>query len=209
VDLSGPLCHDCGVKPGDAHDDGCDVARCLFTGGQRLLCGKLGFLGIHEEDHDCGEEAWTGRWPGGDECEEFGWWTEFVPPGPGEEYGEWVRRRKGDPGAVHDLNRLVTEARWDRRRQRWVLREAPVPEVILVRAVQTCHAFPCQWDATDASGGPWYLRYEQGRGSMGRNPLDERLTFTGGSSPEVIPVEEFCDRIGVTWAPEMAGGPHA
>lgn len=31
-------CHDCGVDPGQAHEDGCDTARCLVTGGQRLMC---------------------------------------------------------------------------------------------------------------------------------------------------------------------------
>lgn len=202
LDYSAGPCNDCGALVGEPHLDECDVARCLFTGGQRLICGSLGFLGIEVEDHDCGTEAWTGVWPGEAECREFGWWTEFIPPAPGEQFGRWERRQEGDPGAVPNTNRLVTDARWDRHRGRWVLRSAPAPEVILVSAVRTCNAYPVQWDATDASGGSWYLRYEGSHGYMGRGPLDRRLTFTGGSSPEVITITEFCERIGVTWAPE-------
>ena len=47
-------CHDCGVKPGRKHTKGCDTARCLKCGGQRLSC-------------DCeegGGDIWTGIWPG-------------------------------------------------------------------------------------------------------------------------------------------------
>jgi len=51
-------CHDCGAKPGYAHKEGCDTARCLNTGIQRLQCdcGK------------CGADKWTGMWPGIQEC---------------------------------------------------------------------------------------------------------------------------------------------
>lgn len=48
------FCPDCAVRAGGEHDDGCDVARCLVTGGQRLMC---------DEDHDCGRQLWSGRWP--------------------------------------------------------------------------------------------------------------------------------------------------
>ena len=85
-------CGDCAVAPGQPHADGCDVARCMQTGFQRLGC---------EEDHDHGQNIWTGTWPGDAECLEFGWFT------PG-----------GDP----DLNRLYRgEATWDRKQGRWVL----------------------------------------------------------------------------------------
>ena len=31
-------CPGCGVEAGARHGDGCDVARCLWTGMQRLAC---------------------------------------------------------------------------------------------------------------------------------------------------------------------------
>ena len=56
-DNIGP-CHDCGVEPGQKHLDGCDTARCLICGGQRLGC-------------DCEEgygDVWDGMWPGTEYC---------------------------------------------------------------------------------------------------------------------------------------------
>lgn len=53
-------CHDCGVKPGQRHEEGCDCARCTSCGWQRLSC-------------DCkdGEpDIWTGLWAGQKECYE-------------------------------------------------------------------------------------------------------------------------------------------
>jgi hypothetical protein len=57
-------CPDCDVAVGEAHvndeaDGGCDVARCLVTGPQRLTCEA-----DHAADHDCGRDVWTGGWPG-------------------------------------------------------------------------------------------------------------------------------------------------
>jgi len=107
-------CPDCDVHPGTSHEDGCDVARCMATGGQMLQCD-----GRDEEypcaEHDCGEDVWTGRWPGDAECEEFGWWVQdrcservgFVPCAPDA------------PGAMADLNRLVIHAEWDPSARRW------------------------------------------------------------------------------------------
>lgn len=53
-------CPDCGVEPGETHDDNCDVAYCLNCGEQSLQC-------------DCGDtqnDTWTGIWPGIKECYE-------------------------------------------------------------------------------------------------------------------------------------------
>lgn len=47
-------CRDCGVEPGRKHRQGCDTARCLKCGGQRLSCNCK----------DSGEDVWTGIWPG-------------------------------------------------------------------------------------------------------------------------------------------------
>ena len=53
-------CHDCAVKPGEEHIDGCDTARCSICKGQLLSC-----------DCEDGEsDIWTGMWPGIKECYE-------------------------------------------------------------------------------------------------------------------------------------------
>jgi hypothetical protein len=56
-------CPDCSVRAGMAHLDGCDVARCMATGTQRLDHGRC----------RCAADVWTGAWPGDAECLEFGW----------------------------------------------------------------------------------------------------------------------------------------
>lgn len=107
--MNPPVCHDCHAKPGEPHDDGCDTARCLQTGGQRLACAKR---------HDHGRDIWTGMWPGEAECREFGWFSRFTERG-------WERCAEDAPGAGPDLNRLRTgEAQWDRKVRRWVLPRA-------------------------------------------------------------------------------------
>ncbi|MDT8916052.1 hypothetical protein [Amycolatopsis sp. PS_44_ISF1] len=84
-----PPCPDCQVGIGKAHIEGCDVARCLATGLQRLG---------HSESCRCPRDVWTGRWPGESECLEFGWML-----GPD----------------LPDLNRLLTTAAWDPVAHRW------------------------------------------------------------------------------------------
>jgi hypothetical protein len=109
-------CGDCGVQPGQPHDDGCDVARCLATGGQRLSCG-----GCDNEPpyagHDCGADVWTGLWPGAAECVEYGRYSYFVPN------QGWLPCGPDHPGARPDLNRLVVCCDWDREARRWVRRD--------------------------------------------------------------------------------------
>lgn len=88
-------CPDCGVAVGQSHlkdsvDGGCDIARCLVTGQQRLMCDR---------DHDCGHDLWEGVLPGPLNCYRLGWML-----GP------------GDP----DLRRLYTKGMWDARQRTWV-----------------------------------------------------------------------------------------
>lgn len=104
-----PRCWDCQVEIGEPHDEGCDVARCLWTGAQRLTCDM-----VDPDPHDCGQDAHTGLWPGQVECEEFGWHVRDTPVG-------LIRCGAGDFGAMPDLNRLHLrrEAQWDREQGRW------------------------------------------------------------------------------------------
>lgn len=129
-------CGDCGVMPGTAHEPGCDVARCMWTGVQAIQC-ELGMIAevcralrsaervdladalawYHSLDdlaHDCGEDIWIGVWPGKQDAADLGWFAYFGPP--------WIRCSRDYPGASPDLNRLVSEGRWDRDRKRWVAR---------------------------------------------------------------------------------------
>lgn len=128
------LCGDCRVRPGEPHQDGCDVARCMWTGTQRLQCvgglaaeccrvlrdaghGGLAdelahYLDLDDPAHNCGEDIWTGVWPGKEDAAALGWYSYFGPP--------WTRCSPDHPLASPDLNRLATEARWDREAKRWV-----------------------------------------------------------------------------------------
>ena len=101
-------CQDCAAEPGQPHTYGCDTARCLQTGHQRLSCGFR---------HDHGHDIWSGEWPGVAECREFGWYSKFTGQG-------WVRCGPDDPDGGEDLNRLHElggECHWDRKAARWVL----------------------------------------------------------------------------------------
>jgi hypothetical protein len=106
--MASPNCPDCAAAPGESHEDGCDVARCMATGRQRLSCAG---------GHDCGQDVWTGDWPGDAECREFGWWVQDrCAEGMG-----WLPCAPDAPGATEDLNRLATHAHWSPERRRWVL----------------------------------------------------------------------------------------
>jgi len=120
-------CGDCGAKPGELHQRGCDVERCSLCGGQAISCGCVYTVNgmpysSLEEDHPdiyangptdemhakldaeverCGGRLpWTGQWPGEAECIEFGW-----------------LRPDGGP----DLNRLnAWHAVWSKEQRRWL-----------------------------------------------------------------------------------------
>jgi len=51
-------CPDCAVGLMKKHTEGCDVARCLTTGDQRLCC----------DCGDCKFDIWDGKWPGTNEA---------------------------------------------------------------------------------------------------------------------------------------------
>lgn len=57
-------CSECKVKPGQPHEDGCDIEICSVCGGQRLCCDC--------EGHDKQFARWTGIWPGKAEARYLG-----------------------------------------------------------------------------------------------------------------------------------------
>lgn len=127
-------CHDCGAQPGTAHDENCDVARCLLTGQQRLVCqamadegldvpgptGEMVHIPASHPGEDCRGDVWTGEWPGTAECREYGLWV-YCPP-----TGSPVPCGPDHPDAVADVTALMRNGRWDREAQRWVLLDSPV-----------------------------------------------------------------------------------
>lgn len=142
-------CGDCGVKPGELHSDGCDVARCLVTGRQRLSCnvGTVVFGWPEKHPHDdCGWQVWTGAWPGTAECSELGWHTFFERPGRG-----WVRCGPDDPRAGTDLNRLIEETEWDQRACRQRRPGDPVDDTFYVQwhLDRGCALEPSAWYTVD------------------------------------------------------------
>lgn len=100
-------CQDCGAQLGEPHEDGCDTARCLCTGAQRLGCEN-------NDGHDCGQDVWDGVWPGTEAAVGFGWYCYF-------DHG-WHTCGPEHPKAVPDLNRVLLECAWDRHGRRWVKR---------------------------------------------------------------------------------------
>lgn len=122
-------CRDCAVPIGGYHSDGCDTARCLFTGMQRLSCDgdhSSRLLAGQFEVRGCGPDMWTGRPRGTAECDEYGWHTTLSPEALAhfEEFG------LPDPGIMADLNKLGSFggfSDWDQTARRW--RKAPVREI--------------------------------------------------------------------------------
>lgn len=105
-------CHDCGVKPGEFHLQGCDTEYCALCGTQCISCQcvyrvsgidtdtleekhpDLYNMGPGEdlyEAYDMAVESvggplpWTGKWQGVNECVEYGL------------YSRWVSRKTGKP----------------------------------------------------------------------------------------------------------------
>lgn len=90
-------CHDCGAKLGEPHSSGCDTARCLVCGGQRLCCSCEGGDG----------DIWTGlMYPDLHRiCFEQNLWCKDQV----WENGKW---RDVDEGEIPDLMRENKQIRW-------------------------------------------------------------------------------------------------
>jgi hypothetical protein len=115
MNTRGDRCPDCGAKAGEFHRPGCDIEQCPYCGQQLISCDCRRTPPLDDR------MPWTGAWPGVAECRELGWFARLVP-GKG-----WVPARPDEPGAVEDLSRLHTEATWDRREKRFVLRRKDQP----------------------------------------------------------------------------------
>lgn len=131
-------CGDCGVLPGNPHDHGCDIERCMVTGVQWIQCGgwsdakpcgcvdKDGFTdedfddegylkhSCGQEPHDCGSEIWPGYWPMARDAANLGFWCRWGPP--------WIPCNEDHPDASEDLNRLVVDAVWNPATGHWEAR---------------------------------------------------------------------------------------
>lgn len=113
-------CFDCGVSPGQLHRPGCDIEKCPRCGGQAISCGCINEVCGEDDDYSKWDAEWggrrmpwTGEWPGNAECHEYGFWCRW------DGSRGWVTCSKDTPGAREDLNRLVTEGRWNVERQRF------------------------------------------------------------------------------------------
>jgi hypothetical protein len=87
-------CPDCGVAPGHLHAQDCDVEQCPNCGYQLISCS------CEDEPPSDDRLPWTGTWPGVEECREFGLFED---------------------DGTEDLNRLRTEAVWNRVNKRFVV----------------------------------------------------------------------------------------
>lgn len=143
TDKTQKKCGDCGVRPGELHQHGCDIERCPRCGGQAIGCDCIyEFCGIDtsimefqhpdiyrngptdemyekwDREWDSRRMAWTGEYPGVEACREFGWYAKRAPVG-------WKSCDADDPEGSEDLNRLYSgEARWDPDAQCWIKPDA-------------------------------------------------------------------------------------
>jgi hypothetical protein len=96
-------CHDCGAKPGEFHDPGCDTEQCPLCGFQVISCE-------HGEDvfRKTGRWfkerlPWTGIWSMTEEAVEYGFFVRWEGPLPG---GSWVPCAKDHPGVMRAATTL-------------------------------------------------------------------------------------------------------
>ena len=83
--------------------------------------------------------------------------------------------------------------------------------ITIIRAVQTCGACPSQWDAWDAKGQEYYLRYRFGHGTLQRGSASGPLLGefdTGDPWDGVIGLDEFIKNLRQENCPvELSGMP--
>jgi hypothetical protein len=109
-----------------------------------------------------------------------------------------IKLADSDYLSADDLADKIRELGLDKLAARLV-ELATQPAVTLTRAVQTCWACPSQWDAWDADGRYYYLRYRSGHGSVradgARYPVAD---FDYGDSLDgFIELEKFAELAGI------------
>lgn len=87
--------------------------------------------------------------------------------------------------------------------------------VTLIKAIQTCMACPSQWDAWDAEGNYYYLRYRSAHGTITRY-RDEGWLYSEEQGETIaefeyghpldgcMSLEEFAGHAGIELAPDMS-----
>jgi len=124
-------CPDCSAEVGENHMTNCDVERCPACGGQALQClsDDTGKLMCSNTDTEVKEDElikWDGTWPGKEDCQRLGFWCKWTSKWEIRNgRARWEICDKDDPEARNDLNRLYTEAKWDREKKQFVAREKP------------------------------------------------------------------------------------
>ncbi|UKY48310.1 hypothetical protein [Streptomyces inhibens] len=88
----------------------------------------------------------------------------------------------------------------------------------LARVVQTCSAYPSQWDAWTTAGQYLYLRYRRGVGCVEQHPSDDIDTWDGeesalvtewddGTGGGIIELADFLAVAGLQLAPDAEVSP--
>jgi hypothetical protein len=67
--------------------------------------------------------------------------------------------------------------------------------IVIARTVQTCRAFPSQWDAWTSDGDKLYLRFRHGFGfvELGGPGGECIAEFSVPEDAGLIPLEDFCE----------------
>jgi hypothetical protein len=100
-------CPGCDVSPGNNHIPGCDIETCPECGMQSIGC-------------DCekrtGNIPWEGDGHNKITCRKLGWYATYIPN------TGWKPCNSYSHGATEDLNRLYSEAVWDKETLQFVLK---------------------------------------------------------------------------------------
>jgi hypothetical protein len=112
-----PACPSCHAATGELHTDWCDIAWCAAVGRQRYGACDAACGCRTDPRRDCCT-PWTGLHPGFAECRDLGWYAHLTPSG-------WASCERATPGAIEDLNRLMTTGRWDPQQGRYIVPPGP------------------------------------------------------------------------------------